>query len=160
MDPNIAPQAVVLGIIRARPPVRRRKWPTVLVDGYPNDETREWVTGGEGVERVDPDELVVAAHHRLRSSCYDRPNASTSSSPARSSSVMVPRWQSDRCRTMPARHIHLPARSISSLRLTVTQVSASTNNVGLAEFQVFEAGWELLRSPMRDRSDGTKADRP
>ena len=33
-----------------------------------------------------------------------------------------------------------PARSVTSLRLTITQVTASTANVGLAEFQVFDAG--------------------
>ena len=48
-----------------------------------------------------------------------------------------------------------PARSVTSLRFTITQVTSSTSNVGLAEFQVFEAGTTNLAPVANAGADQT-----
>ena len=50
-----------------------------------------------------------------------------------------------------------PARAVNSLRLTINQVTSSTANVGLAEFQVFEAGLTNLPPVANAGADQTAA---
>jgi LmbE family N-acetylglucosaminyl deacetylase len=111
-----------------------------VVDGYPNDETREWVTGGEGAGawiQMNWSTAQTIAKVVL----YDRPNsddlmlAGTLVFGDGSTLAIGPLSNN----ATPVEYT-FPARTVTSLRLNVTQVTATTRNVGLAEFQVFESG--------------------
>jgi hypothetical protein len=104
-----------------------------VVDGYPGDYTREWVTVGERVgawlelrwsSPVTIDQVVL----------HDRPNlndqiTSATLSFSDGSSVAVGTLNNNGS----AVTVSFAARTVTSLRLTVSAVSATTINVGLAE---------------------------
>jgi hypothetical protein len=107
-----------------------------VVDGYPNDYTKEWATNGQGVgawlkltwpsaEMVD----AVVLH--------DRPNSNDQITGATltfsdGSTVTVPSLPNDGTGLT----VTFSARSTTSLTLTVTAASSATRNVGLAEIEV------------------------
>ncbi|HSB96067.1 MAG TPA: PIG-L family deacetylase [Spongiibacteraceae bacterium] len=111
-----------------------------VADGYPGDFTKEWAAIGEGVgawlELQWP--VPVDINHVV---LFDRPNSSdfilggvlTFSD---GSSVNVPPLHNDG----GALEIGFTRRTVTSMRFTATAVSASTENVGLAEIQVYGFG--------------------
>ena len=96
-----------------------------IADGYPGDYTREWATqaGKAGswlnLAWTTP---VTVSHVVLR----DRPNSDDN--------ITVGVGALDP--TGAATTVDFPARSTTSVRFTVTAVSSSTLNVGLAEIEV------------------------
>ena len=109
-----------------------------IVDGYPKDSLREWVTAGERAGAwiamtwrapVTVGKIVL----------HDRPNSADQLIAgvvefSDGSKLPVGPLPND---GRPVEYT-FPPRTIRSLRLAVTEVSRGTENVGLAEFQVFE----------------------
>jgi LmbE family N-acetylglucosaminyl deacetylase len=110
-----------------------------VVDGYPKDSSREWVTTAEGVgawiAMTWPRPVTIA-----KIVLHDRPNTDdqliqgTVQFSDNSTLTIGPLANNGSAVEYP-----FPPRTVSSLRLTVTQVSRGTANIGLAEFQVLEA---------------------
>ena len=106
-----------------------------VIDGYPGDYTREWATNGEGAGAWI--NLAWSSPKTLTSiSLYDRPNLNdqiTGGTLSFSDGSTLP------VGTLPndgaALTLNFAAKTVISLRLTVTSVSATTLNVGLAEIQ-------------------------
>jgi LmbE family N-acetylglucosaminyl deacetylase len=111
-----------------------------VIDGYPGDSTKEWATNGGRVNSTLT--LTWTSAQTINEVVlYDRPNTSDQITAGTltfsdGSTVAVPSLNNDGTATM----ITFPAKTTTSLKLTVTKVSASTQNVGLAEIQVFPAG--------------------
>ena len=111
-----------------------------VVDGYPGDFTREWATVRGGVGSF----LSLAwsgAQTLGRVVLYDRPNADDRVTGGTltfsdGSSVAVPALDN----AGGATTVTFSARATTSLRFTVTSVSGSTSNIGLAEVQAFAGG--------------------
>jgi uncharacterized repeat protein (TIGR02543 family) len=107
-----------------------------VIDGYPGDYTKEWATTGQRVGAFL--NLAWSAPYSVSQLVlYDRPNTNdqiTSATIAFSdgSNITVGPLNNNGTATTYA----FPARVITGLRMTVTGVSASTNNVGLSEIQV------------------------
>ncbi|MCZ2846980.1 DUF7402 domain-containing protein [Modestobacter sp. VKM Ac-2978] len=110
-----------------------------VVDGYPGDHTAEWSSAGERagawlqLDWVGPVELNGVV-------LYDRPNQSDQVTAATltfsdGSTVTVPTLDVAGAATP----VTFPARSTTSVRITVTAVSGTTRNVGLAELQAWGA---------------------
>ena len=108
-----------------------------VVDGYPGASTAEWVApwGGVGVTftltwptAVTTDTVVL--HDRVNLSDQVTGGTLTFSD---GSTVAVPSLEN----AGGATTVSFPARATTSLRLTVTSVSASTRNVGLAEIGAY-----------------------
>ena len=111
-----------------------------VVDGYPGDYTKEWATmaGGAGswlkLTWSSPqtfDTIVL----------YDRPNLSDQITAGNiqfsdGTSIAVPALANDGS----AVTLSFAAKTVTSLQLNITAVSASTRNVGLAEIQVYDMG--------------------
>jgi LmbE family N-acetylglucosaminyl deacetylase len=108
-----------------------------VVDGYPGDHTAEWVSQGEGAGSWL--QLTWASAVELNGVVlYDRPNEYDQVTGATltfsdGSTVSVPSLDN----AGGARTVTFPARSTSSLRITVTSVAAYTSNAGLAEVQAW-----------------------
>jgi LmbE family N-acetylglucosaminyl deacetylase len=107
------------------------------IDGYPGDYTREWATaGGNAGSHIN---LAFPSPVTLnRVVLYDRPNSDdqiTAGTLAFSDGTTVTVPSLDNAGQATA--INFTARSTTSLRLTVTNVSGTTVNVGLAEFQAY-----------------------
>ena len=141
--PNVAPQAT-FSASSSRTNQGAAKAADGVIDGYPGDETREWVTQGEGAGAWI--QMTWSSPHTIgKVVLYDRPNpddqvlAGTLVFGDGSSLAIGPISNN----AGPTTFI-FPARSVNSLRLNITQVTSSTANVGLAEFQVFEAGMANL----------------
>jgi hypothetical protein len=108
-----------------------------VIDGYPGDYTREWATNGQGSGawlRL----AWTSAYVIDRVVLYDRPNTSDQITAATlsfsdGSSVTVGSLNN----AGGATTVSFSARTVTSLTLTVTGVSGSTQNVGLAEIQVY-----------------------
>jgi len=105
--------------------------------GYPGDSSKEWATaGGRAGSTLT---LTWSSAQTVGSVVlFDRPNLSDRITGATltfsdGSTVTVPALDDGGAATKVA----FPARATTSIRLTVTSVSGSTTNVGLAEFQVF-----------------------
>ena len=107
-----------------------------VIDGYPNDYTKEWATSGQGagawLKLVWPSAEVIDAVV-----LYDRPNTNdqiTAATLTFSDGSTVP------VGTLPnddtGLTVSFTARSVTSVTLTVTAVSSTTHNVGLAEIEV------------------------
>ena len=110
-----------------------------MVDGYPGDYTKEWVTRGETVgawlkltwsSPVTVDRIVL----------HDRPVDTNQITGAvlqfsDGSSVPVGALPNDGT----GLSLEFTARTITSVTLTVTSVSATTINVGLSEIEVYGA---------------------
>src|SRR5690606_24776730 len=107
-----------------------------VIDGYPGDYRREWSTAGQRTgawlrltwtEPYAVDRVIL----------YDRPNASDRIVGARlsfsdGSTLTVGSLNNDGTAT----EYRFTVKVITSLTMTVTQVSSQTLNVGLAEIEV------------------------
>ena len=112
-----------------------------VVDGYPGDSTKEWVTSGEGAGawlRLTWPEAVTVGRIVL----HDRPsdtNQITSAvlefSDGSSVDVGTPLPNDGSALT-----VDFAPRSVTSVKLAITSVSETTVNVGLAEMEVYESG--------------------
>ncbi len=108
-----------------------------VIDGYPGDYTREWAAQSQGVGAWI---LLSWASPYLvdRIVLYDRPN---SSDQIMSATLTFSDGSTVAVGTLPnngaGSEILFAPRSVTSVKLTVTGVSSTTGNVGLAEFQVF-----------------------
>ncbi|MDP9982522.1 LmbE family N-acetylglucosaminyl deacetylase [Pseudarthrobacter oxydans] len=108
-----------------------------VIAGYPVDSTREWVTmGGRAGSYLDLAFPAVVTLNRVV--LYDRPNAKdqiTGGILTFSDGTTVPVPALDNAGQ--ATSISFPDTATTSVRLTVTTVSGTTRNVGLAEFQAY-----------------------
>jgi LmbE family N-acetylglucosaminyl deacetylase len=111
-----------------------------FIDGYPGDATREWVTVGQGVGAwIQMNWSTPQTIGKVV--LYDRPNlddqllAGVITFSDGSTLPVGPLVNN----ASASEYVFAP-RTVTSLRLTVTQVGSHTANVGLAEFQVFEIG--------------------
>ncbi|WP_354187169.1 PIG-L family deacetylase [Arthrobacter sp. UYCu712] len=108
-----------------------------VIAGYPTDSTREWATaGGQAGSYLNL--AFPAAVNLSRIVLYDRPNTAdqiTAATLTFSDGTTVPVPSLDNAGK--ATSISFTSRSTTSLRLTVTTVSGTTRNVGLAEFQAY-----------------------
>lgn len=108
-----------------------------VVDGYPGDYTREWATAHQGVGAWIQLNWPVA-YSVSRIVLYDRPNSSDRVMSATitfsdGSSIVVGPLNNNGAATTYS----FTARTITSLRMSVTAVSSDTINIGLSEIQVF-----------------------
>jgi hypothetical protein len=108
-------------------------------DGYPGDYSREWATnGGKAGSWLN---LAWASPQTLTSIVfYDRPNSNDQITAATitfsdGSTLTVPSLPNDG----RALSLTFPAKTTTSLLLTITSVSSTTQNIGLAELQTFTA---------------------
>jgi len=108
-----------------------------VIDGYPNAYTKEWASLGQGagawLKLVWPSAEVIDAVV-----LHDRPNtndqitaATLTFSDGSTVPVTTPLPNDDTGLT-----VSFTARSVTSVTLTVTAVSSTTHNVGLAEIEV------------------------
>ncbi|MBM9466735.1 DUF7402 domain-containing protein [Nakamurella leprariae] len=111
-----------------------------VADGYPGDVSREWATAGGRANSW----LNLAWNPAVRVDrvvLHDRPNADDRILAGTlrfsdGSTVAVGQLPNDGS----ALTVSFPAKSTTSIRFTVTQVSSTTLNIGLAEFQVLATG--------------------
>ena len=109
-----------------------------VVDGYPGDYTREWATVGGGVGSWL--NLGWASAQTIQTVVlYDRPNLNDQITAAtltfsNGSSVSVPALNNNGSATTV--NLSSPVTT-TSLLMTVNSVKATTQNIGLAEIQVF-----------------------
>ena len=110
-----------------------------FIDGYPGDSTREWATE---VERVGAwIQLDWSAPQTInRVVLYDRPNDSDQITAA---TLTFSDGSSETVGVLDnaggATEILFASRTVTSVRMTVTQVSGSTWEAGLAEIEVYQA---------------------
>ena len=108
-----------------------------VIDGYPGVHTAEWASAGQGVGAWL--QLDWAAAVELNGVVvYDRPNEYDQVTGATltfsdGSTVTVPSLANAGSATT----VTFPARTTTSVRITVTGVSDTTSNAGLAEFQAW-----------------------
>jgi len=110
-----------------------------VVDGYPGDYTKEWATragkAGSWLQLTWPSPVTVGSVV-----LFDRPNTSDQVTAGTltfsdGSTVAVPALNNAGAGVT----VTFASRSTTSLRFTVTGVSASTGNVGLAELQAWQS---------------------
>lgn len=120
-----------------------------VATGYPTDYTREWATsGGKAGSWL---KLTWAAPVLIdRVVLFDRPNANdriTAANLVFSDGTSVP--VSSLVNAGTATTVTFPARTVSSVQLSITTVSTTTENVGLAEIEAW--GWNAVnRAPIAD----------
>ena len=108
-----------------------------VIDGYPGDYTKEWATNGGGAGSWL--KLTWTSSQTVNKIVlYDRPNLSDQITGGNiqfsdGSSVTVGTLNNNGS----AMTLTFPAKTITSLQLNITSVSSSTQNVGLAEIQVY-----------------------
>ncbi|MGZ4664696.1 MAG: DUF7402 domain-containing protein [Frankiaceae bacterium] len=108
-----------------------------VADGYPGDYTREWATDGDGAGSWL--RLTWPTGYTLdRIVLHDRPNPNdqiTAATVTFSDGTSVPTGtlHNDGSATT----ITFPARTTTSLLLTITTVSGATQNIGLAEIETY-----------------------
>lgn len=111
-----------------------------VISGYPADATAEWATPGGGAGSWL--QLAWAGPAQLNAVVlYDRPNDADQVTGATltfsdGSTVAVPALDNDGTATT----VTFPPRSTTTLRITMTAVSATTGNVGLSEVQAWGKG--------------------
>jgi LmbE family N-acetylglucosaminyl deacetylase len=149
---NIAPIAAVTASSE-NPPDGQQAVKAVdgVVDGYPGDYTREWATDGEndGAWITLTWARPYSVNHIV---LYDRPNSDDQILSATllfsdGSTIVVGALDNSGLPT----EVTFPPRVVTSVRLTVNTTSAATQNVGLAEIEVFrtssvdadEDGWTV-----------------
>jgi uncharacterized repeat protein (TIGR02543 family) len=135
---NIAPLATVTASSE-NPSTRQTAAKAVdgCIDGYPGNYTCEWATNGQGVGAW----LTLswpAPYSVNQVVLYDRPSSSENITSATitfsdGSSIVVGPLNNNGTATT----YMFPARVITGLTMTVTGVSSSTVNIGLAEIQVY-----------------------
>jgi LmbE family N-acetylglucosaminyl deacetylase len=135
---NIAPQATVTASSQNTATGQlATKAVDGVIDGYPGDYTKEWATVGGGANSW----LNLQWNNAFTVSkviLYDRPNLDDQITGATlkfsdGTVVQVPALNNDGSATV----VTFPAVTTSSLLMTVTSVSSNTQNIGLAEIQVF-----------------------
>ena len=139
--PNIAPAATVTAS-SDNPSTGQTAAKAVdgVIDGYPGDYTKEWATVGGGVGSWL--KLTWTGAYTINKVVlYDRPNLGDQITGATltfsdGSTVPVPALNNDGSATV----VTFPAKTTTSLLMTVTAVSSSTQSVGLSEVQVFTTG--------------------
>ncbi len=111
-----------------------------VVGGYPNQPSNEWSTnGGRAGSWL---KLTWSSPQTINEVVlYDRPNLSDQVTGGTltfsdGSTVPVPALNNDGTATV----VTFPAKTTTTLLFTVTSVSSTTTNVGLAEIMVFPAG--------------------
>jgi LmbE family N-acetylglucosaminyl deacetylase len=108
-----------------------------FIGGYPSNRLHEWAAVGQTVGAwIDLQWETPTTINRVM--LYDRPNLSDRITVATlsfsdGSSVPVPALNNDSSGV----EVTFSSRTITGLRLTVTAMSSSSGNAGLAEFQVF-----------------------
>jgi hypothetical protein len=108
-----------------------------IVDGWPGDYTREWATLGQKTGAWI--RLTWATPYTVdKVVLYDRPNSNDRVTAGTltfsdGSSVSVGTLANNGAATT----VTFTARTVTSLTFTITRVSSSTQNIGLAEIQVF-----------------------
>jgi hypothetical protein len=109
-----------------------------VAGGYPGDYTVEWATAGGGAGSwlkltwSSPQTFDTIVLH-------DRPNLSDQITAGTiqfsdGSAITVPALANDGSATT----LTFPAKTVTSLQLNITAVSASTQNIGLSEIQVYD----------------------
>jgi LmbE family N-acetylglucosaminyl deacetylase len=139
--PNVAPSATVTA--SSERPLSGQTAVKVIDGsplGFPTDATREWATAGQGVgawiRLTWPTPMTIA-----KIVLFDRPNTSDQllgGVITFSDGSTIPVGPLSNNGT--AVEYPFPVRTVTSVRLDVTQVSGSTGNVGLAELEVYEIG--------------------
>ena len=108
-----------------------------VATGYPSDATKEWATtGGKAGSYLHLSFASAVTVNRVV--LYDRPNSGdqiTGGTLTFSDGTTVPVPTLENAGKATA--VTFPARPTTSLRLTVTTVSGTTKNVGLAELQAY-----------------------
>jgi len=108
-----------------------------VVDGWPGDPTREWATNGERAGawiRLSWSALYLVDKVVL----YDRPNSNdnvTGGTLTFSDGTSISAGTLDNAGA--ASTVTFTQRSITSVTFTISSVSAATENIGLAEFEVY-----------------------
>lgn len=124
-----------------------------VIDGYPNDDTKEWSSfhekSGAWIQLKWPNAYLVD-----RIILYDRPNIydqilSATLSFNDGSTLQVGPLDN----TAGATAYNFPAKVITSVKMTVDQVSSQTSNVGLAEFEVYGVNFNNLAPVANAGSD-------
>ena len=109
-----------------------------VVGGYPGDYTVEWATVGGGAGSWL--ELTWSSPQTFDTIVlYDRPNLNDQITAGTiqfsdGSSIPVPALANDGTGVT----LSFPAKTVTSLQLTITAVSATTQNIGLSEIQVYD----------------------
>ena len=107
--------------------------------GYPTDATKEWATvGGKANSWIQLSWPATAPKTVSSVTLYDRPNVNDQVTGGTlrfsdGSTVAVPSLNNDGSGTT----VSFTPRTVTSVQFTVNSVSATTANVGLAEFQVW-----------------------
>jgi hypothetical protein len=110
-----------------------------VIDGSPNDYTREWAsraeTNGAWIQLNWP-----SLHYVDKIKLYDRPNSddqilAATLSFSDGSSLAIGAFDN----SGSPLEVSFAAKQIQWVRLTITSTSQTTLNIGLAEFQAFEA---------------------
>ena len=138
-----------------------------VIDGYPGDYTKEWATVGGGAGSWL--KLTWTSSQTINDVVlYDRPNTNDQVTGGTltfsdGSTVTVPALNNNGAATT----VTFPTKTTTSVLFTVTSVSSTTQNVGLAEIEVFgpqdggggnnapptaNAGAEPTRCPQERRS--------
>lgn len=122
-----------------------------VIDGYPNDDSREWATLGERAGAwIELQWSTPVSISRVV--LFDRPNADDQILAGRltfsdGTSATLPALSNDGSAT----EVNFGVRTITSLRMTVDTVKSSTENSGLAEIQVFSANTTVSnQAPISD----------
>jgi hypothetical protein len=109
-----------------------------VIGGYPGDYTVEWATVGGGAGSWL--ELTWSSPQTFDTIVlYDRPNSSDQITAGNiqfsdGSSIPVPALANDGSGVT----LTFAAKTVTSLQLNITAVSASTQNIGLSEIQVYQ----------------------
>ena len=126
-----------------------------VISGYPGDHTAEWATAGGGagswLQLTWPGPVQLNAV-----SLFDRPNQGDQATGATltfsdGSTVSVPALDNAGAATT----VTFPARSTTSLRITLTSVSGTTGNVGLSEVQAWGTGPVITPPPAPAKPTGS-----
>ena len=130
-----------------------------MIDGYPGDYTKEWATNGQGAGawlKLTWSSVYVVDKVVL----YDRPNLNDQILSATltfndGSTVQVGPLDNAGAATV----VTFAPKSISQMTMTVNTVSGTTQNIGLAEIQVYgstSSGESCAGCQCRNRSDGPR----
>ena len=122
-----------------------------VIDGSPGDYTKEWATDGGGAGSWL--KLTWTSPQTINQVVlYDRPNTDDQATGGTltfsdGSTVNVPALNNNGSATT----ITFPAKTTTSVLFTVTSVSPTTQNVGLAEIQVFPEAATTVAADRRCR---------
>jgi LmbE family N-acetylglucosaminyl deacetylase len=111
-----------------------------VADGYPGDHTREWATLGERagawIQLSWSQPITIGRIH-----LFDRPNTSDHITAATLHFSDGTTLSTGALDNYGGQSVYtFEARTVTSIRLVVNEVSANTRNVGLSEFEVYDVG--------------------